>query len=46
MRSLFKIVVVIVNIAGSDDDVDGWDVTAMWISVKAATVFATTFKID
>lgn len=35
--------VVIVKYPGSDDELPACDVAAMWMSVKAATVFATTF---
>lgn len=46
MRSLFKIVAVMVNIPGSEDEVEGCDVAAMWISVNAAIVLATTWLFD
>src|SRR5882762_3441199 len=43
IRSLFRIVVVMVNMPGSEDDVEGCDVAAIWMSVRAAMVLATTF---
>ena len=36
-------VVVMVNMPGSEDDVEGCDVAAIWMSVRAAIVLATTF---
>jgi hypothetical protein len=32
------------NTPGSEDEVDGCDVAAIWISVKAAMVLATTYS--
>lgn len=44
IRSLFKIEAVIMNMPGSEDDVDGCDVAAICISVNAAMVLATTYS--
>lgn len=46
IRSLVRIGAVIMKIAGSDDDVEGRDVAAMCMSVRASTVLATTFGGD
>ena len=45
MSSLLRMVEVMTNKAGSDDDVDGCDVAEMWMSVSAATVLATTCRM-
>jgi hypothetical protein len=43
MRSLLRMDAVMTKIPGSEEDVEGWEEAAMWISVNAATVFATTY---
>jgi hypothetical protein len=43
ISSLFSIAEVMENTAGSEVESDGWlEVAEMWMSVSAATVFATT----
>jgi hypothetical protein len=42
MSSLLRIEVVMLKTAESVDEVEGCDAAAMWISVSAATVLATT----
>lgn len=46
IKSLLRIEVVITKIPGSDEEVEGCEVAAMWISVSAATVLATTWEVD
>ena len=43
MSSLLRMVEVMVNRAGSEEDVEGCDEAAMWMSERAVTVLATTY---
>lgn len=45
IKSLFRIVAVMMKTPGSEEEVDGSDVEAICMSVRAAMVLATTYYI-